>query len=365
MEQLIAAVDAVEEERPQTPEPVVDYGRLNEHARHTIVVLSELNWDNVKIGKHVKVHRNTVANVLRRWKETGTIKSGGRSGRPRITDFATDVNIAVSARVERFTTPRKVRAQLNLNISPRTIDRRMIEAGLFGRVARKKRKFSAAEKRKRLSFAEGYRNWNEDDWKKVIFSDEKCFYAYGSCGQVWVRREKGEEAAYADENCVHKIAHPIKVNVWACFAANGVGYMHIFNETLDKLLLKKILKDNLAASAAMLFPSADGVAPSQWWLLHDNDRKFTSKHVSEFLHNTGVKKMEFPPYSPDLNPIENLWAECQKRVSEMNATTLESLQDAIADVWDAVDEQLLHKLATSMPRRCQYVIDAEGGNTKY
>ena len=77
MEVLAAAAAAAGEERPRTPEAVADYGRLSEHARHSIVTLHELNWDNVKIATHVGVHRNTVSNVLRRWKETGTIKSGG------------------------------------------------------------------------------------------------------------------------------------------------------------------------------------------------------------------------------------------------------------------------------------------------
>ena len=137
----------------------------------------------------------------------------------------------------------------------------------------------------------------------MLFSDEKCFYGKGFCGRMWVRREKG--TALEPQYTVHKTAHPVKVNVWACFCANGQGYCHIFNDNLDAVLMKKILGDNLLPSAQLHF-SFD--PPEQWYLLHDNDKKFTSRLVTEQLHTLGVSKLDFPPYSFDLNPIENLWA---------------------------------------------------------
>jgi len=79
-----------------------------------------------------------------------------------------------------------------MDVSSRTIDRRLIEVGLFGRVARHQKKFSTAEKRKRLSFAEGYKSWTAENWKHVMFADEKIFWGEGFWGQVFVRRPKGE-----------------------------------------------------------------------------------------------------------------------------------------------------------------------------
>jgi hypothetical protein len=243
------------------------------------------------------------------------------------------------------------------------VDRRLQEAGLFGRVARKKRRYSASEKQKRLSFANGYANWTVDDWKKVLFSDEKCFFGYGSQnGVTYVRREQGEQHALADEHLHHRVAHPVKVNVWACFAHSGTGYCHIFNETLDKQLAKRILQDNLMASHDLLMPS---VQPQQWFFLHDNDPKFKSHVVQKFLHDTGITQIQFPPYSPDLNPIENLWARCQRRVDEYKADALEKLQDAVSDVWEALEPDIMQKLAESMPTRCQLVIEKQGGHTGY
>ena len=50
----------------------------------------------------------------------------------------------------------------------------------------------------------------------------------------------------------------------------------------------------------------------KWVFQMDNDPKYTSKVVSEWLKDNNVKVLEWPSQSSDLNPIENLWAELEK-----------------------------------------------------
>jgi transposase len=312
------------------------------------------------IADKLNIHRTSVSKWINHYQLTGTVDDKKRSGRPRCTDELQDTSIVMQARVIKFTSPRQIKKELELDVSRMTIDRRLQEAGLFGRVARHKRDYTEEEVRKRLSFANGYKNWTKEMWEKVLFSDEKCFYGKGFCGRVWVRRPIGE--ALNPEYCVHKVSHPVKVNVWACFCAAGVGYCHIFNETLDGSLLKDILADNLVPSAQLHF-SFD--PPEQWFLLHDNDKKFTSDIVKAQLHRTGVTTIDFPPYSPDLNPMENLWNSIAREVEKYNCDTIEKLQDVIADEWEKIDKNLMQSLVHSMPTRCKAVIDAKGWHTKY
>ena len=332
--------------------------RLTEEARWSIIVMHKQGKRKTDIAAYVGCHRNTVSLVLARWRATGSPHSGSRTGRPRCTDFDTDANIALTACVQIFTSPRRVRRTLFLECSRMTVDRRLQEAGLFGRVARRKRNYSAAEVQKRLSFAQGYGGWTEAQWEQVLFSDEKCFYGKGFCGRVWVRREKG--TSLHPQYTIHKQAHPVKVNVWACFAASGQGYMHIFNENLDSKLYSKIVKDNVPASADMVLPGGQ-----QRFFLQDNAPTHKSDKVKEVLFNAGMIALEFPPYSPDLNPIENLWSILQRRVEQRTCDTMEELQDVISDEWNKISPDLLQKLAHSMPARCQAVIEAEGWHTKY
>jgi transposase len=238
--------------------------RLTEEQRWTIVALHKENYTQERIAVRVICGIATVRRVLKRYTLSGKVGSGGRSGRPRSTDEAMDTAIAGYSHCDPFATPKRVRRKLNLSdISPRTIDRRLQEAGLFGRVARKKRHYNAAEIAARLRFAEGYKGWTSLQWEQVLFSDEKCFYGYGFCGHTYVRRPKGEE--FNPKYCSHKQAHPVKVNVWACFAAAGPGYSHIFSGAMDSDVCASILKENLSPLAALVLP-----AGKQQYLLLDN-----------------------------------------------------------------------------------------------
>ena len=300
--------------------------------------------------------------VLERYKATGTPGSGSRTGRPRMLSEAQNVNIVLTALEDKFTSPRQIVRKLDLgDVSRRTVDRRLQEAGLFGRVARHKRHYTEAEVRMRLSFAEGYSHWDKDDWARVLYSDEKIFWGKGFNGQTWVRRPIGE--AFNPEYCVDKRSHPVKVNAWGCFCASGVGYLYIFNEKLNAVLERKILSDNVLPSAKMTGLLTD--PPEQWYFLHDNDKKFTADVVQNWVHNNGVTAIDFPPYSPDLNPIENLWNTCAREVEKFQCETMMELQDVVADVWERIDVDHLRELSDSMPRRCQAVIAAHGWHTKY
>jgi transposase len=298
-----------------------------------------------------------VKSVHRWWdhyQEHGTVDDERRSGRKRKTTAEIDEKIEQEAKETKFTTPRRIKRKLGLDVSIDTIDRRLIEVGLFGRVARHKKKFNSEEIRKRLSFAEGYKNWTPEQWMKVMFADEKIFWGEGFSGQIWVRRPKGE--ALNPEYCMDADPHPEKVNVWGCFCGKGVGYSYIFNDNMDGKLLQTILGTHLVESVELHY---DVDHAEQWWFLHK------SVLVRTWLFNNGIQCIDFPPYSPDLNPMEHLWADLARRVEKRPAATMEELQDIVAEEWAATSVEFLTKLAKSMPERCQAVIDAKGDHTKY
>ena len=84
--------------------------------------------------------------------------------------------------------------------------------------------------------------------------------------------------------------------------------------------------------------------------------------------------MIWPPYSPDLNPIENLWAVMKVKIYQLypwleyapdNQETLQALIQAAKEAWDAIDSAVLQNLCATMPHRVQAIIIADGWYTKY
>jgi len=174
----------------------------------------------------------TVAHWMNVYKENGTVDVKRGGGRKRKT-LATIDNEMVNVVLQNpFTTPREVKADLNVSVSHRTVRRRLNEAGVVGRKARKEFSYSPEHLRKRISFGSGYLNWTLDQWKSVIFSDE-CHVEMGEHGPVWVQRPVGtaNEAPYLTT----KVPHPKRVSIWGCFSWFGVGPIYVFTQTLNSI----------------------------------------------------------------------------------------------------------------------------------
>ena len=73
---------------------------------------------------------------------------------------------------------------MSLNIN--TIRNRAHEAGLLGRVARKKPLVNKVNRGKRLKYAKDMLNKPLRFWETVIWSDESKFNLFGSDGKVMV-----------------------------------------------------------------------------------------------------------------------------------------------------------------------------------
>ncbi|KAH6945468.1 hypothetical protein HPB50_008687 [Hyalomma asiaticum] len=87
-------------------------------------------------------------------------------------DSLTDSLIVACAVVDPFLDANEIRRELQLDVSPSTIRRRLRPAGLQGCVAAHKPQLTERQRQLRLEFARAVQDWTEDKWHEVIFTDE-------------------------------------------------------------------------------------------------------------------------------------------------------------------------------------------------
>ena len=97
-----------------------------------------------------------------------------------------------------------------------------------------------------------------------------------------------------------------------------------------------------------------------------------AKIIEERFEAMGIPRLEWPPYSPDLNPIENLWAILKNRLIEnwqhlldggRSEDDLEALKTAIKHEWDNIPQEVIDACILGVEKRVDSVLKAKGWYT--
>ena len=66
-------------------------------------------------------------------------------------------------------------------------------------------------------------------------------------------------------------------------------------------------------------------------LVMDNLAPHKAAAARRALDRAGLERRYLPPYSPDLNPIEQAWSKMKERLRQAGARGIEALDDAVPD----------------------------------
>lgn len=161
----------------------------------------------------------------------------------------------------------------SVEVSARTIRRSLCEINLNGRVACSKPLLTDINVNKRLEHSQTWIDYANEDWDRIIWSDETKINLIGSDGRTYVRRRPGTryKSKYLKSTAKHGGGC---VMVWGCFSSKGVGEITFINDIMNADGYCRILD-------TCLFKSAKDLKIPDFIFQQDNDPKHTSGLVKE------------------------------------------------------------------------------------
>ncbi|GFV17673.1 transposable element Tcb2 transposase [Trichonephila clavipes] len=283
------------------------------------------HWEKLEEGRSVTsvaaefgIAHSIVSRLWRQFQTTGTAIRRFSSGRPQRTTPADDRYIVLKAKRNRRQTAgeiaRHTTQAIGRPISRFTVARRLHGGGLFARRPVRRVPLTPAHRRRCSLWCREHRNWRDNEWGRVLFTDESRFSLSSDSHRILIWRERGSRN------------HPSNI----------------------------IERDRGAMGLQFLF-------------MDDNAPCHRTVAAEQLLESEDIERMDWPAGSPDLNPIEHVWDFLGRRLAArtLPPVTIRELRLALQDEWAAMPQQLIDTLILSMGRRCETCLVVRGDYIPY
>jgi transposase len=303
------------------------------------------------IARMCNISLSTVQYNLKKLATSGNLERR-RSGKKRhlITPHLS-VTIGQMIRRNNETTAKemaeKIHCRYGLEVSRWTVQRHLKRIGYCSVLPHEKPMLTEDQRRKRLEWARCHK---DDDWSRTIFSDETSVQLFRNTVRRWSKYPAGEVKR------VPKCRQ--KVMIWGAIGPNGTIGLCLFRETMTAAKYINILKVNLLPAARRQFHD-------DWRLQRDNDPKHTARITKVFMDENVPSVMDWPSNSPDLNPIENVWAVIKKHVEKRKPQNIKDLERKFMEEWAKLGREEVNLFLGTMKQRCEAVISANGNHIPY
>ncbi len=277
-----------------------------------------------------------------------------RTGRPEKLSRKQKNRLKVLLKRKNRGTGRKATADYNATarapISEPTVRRVAQSLGLRFRVRTKKPRLEAHHKAARVAFARAHPS--EAYWRNVFFSDEKTFgLRYDQRGQ-WVELNEQPEPRGTEK-------YGTSVRVWGAVGYLGTSPLYLIPKSM-------LAQDYQTFLQERVFPDLEEIFGTGWIFQQDGDGSHSAKLVTRWLDEQEEDWIsDWPARSPDVSPIENLWAILGQMLVGLRARTVDGLWRRLAQAWEAIPEEQIRELGDSLPARLKLVIAGEGHPIKY
>jgi transposase len=225
---------------------------------------------------------------------------------------------------------------------------------LHGRVAQRKPLLSAPNRRKRFLWAKKRADWTIGEWEQCFFSDETAVQLMPN-NRRYIRCPASQ--LLKPQNVQPRVqAGGGKIMVWGGFSGVGVTALARVEGNINTSCYLNVLQEHLLP----LHLAQHGLTFQQ-----DNAPAHKSRKTLQWLQDHDISVLDWPPQSPDLNPIENIWGEIKQRLQDFQIHGKDDLWLAVQQIWMEFSTDYFTRFAHTMPSRIKAVIAARGCNTRF
>lgn len=271
---------------------------------------------------------------------------------------------ATASHEQRLKPLRQIALELGINVDNRTLTKAFDKEGYHRRVATEKPLLTPAHITNRLYWANICKDWTQEIWNRLIWTDEASFRV--GRGRVFVTRRPEEK--YLSDCCVPKYRDYSCVMVWACIGGDGSkgplliwdrGDWGNFNSASYRQRIVPLIQSFLQEHEIFRV----GIGRSL--VMQDGASSHRAHATKQCFYERAIRLIWWPANSPDLNPIENVWRLLKQRVQSRFPCTKEELIQVIQEEWQRISFNDIQKYCINMQERCKAVIKARGGHTLY
>lgn len=344
---------------------------LSSEQRSAIIyALEHGTISKAKLALQFGCHRNTIANTYKRYLQRNDVLSNPRIGRPLKFRRRARHHVQTLARRTPLSSYRVLATRILGSPSAQTIRRILKPLGILRRRTKRKIPIGRVLAFKRKAFARRWRReFHTDAIKNWIFSDECSVQRTSNTGPIWCWRFESE-AYRADLVNLKVHVKDISQMVWGAIWVGGRSKLVVMER--DESAERRGYSRN-----SYIWALEEGLLPiyePSRIFQQDNARIHTASDTQEFFEVHGVWVEDWPPHSPDLNPIEPVWAMLKRQLFRMYPDLMhmgrsqgdwQHFKQCIGAAWDALDQVKIDALILSMGRRMDKLWANNGYYTKY
>lgn len=336
--------------------------RLSVNELLNIVRLHEEGMGQRAIAAIYNVSHSVINRAIQRQLNRGNVRHGHGGGRRRLLGPAQSRFLIRTSR--RNPTKNATQLQVALRavagpLSTQTIRRTLHAAGMRARRRVCCPQLMPVHRRNRLAWANEHGNWDIEEWRRCLFSDESRFTLYRPDGRIMVWRQENEQfrEAMREERVAFGGGG---VTIWGGISLDGRTELMVTRQSINAERYRDL------CLIPHIIPYANNIG-NAFILVDDNARPHRARLINNFLEDNDIRRLNWPARSPDMNPIEHVWARLGRQLSLQDEPpqTIEHLVDALHVQWRAIPQVFIRNLIESMPRRLAAVVEARGGPTHY